>query len=154
MITFDRPDENHLWQLANNMRQSDIEEVQAGSGDSPFTGLVRSVRATPHPIVVIDPDRGEVLSAFGVCDTGLLTPGVGVPWFLASKNAHKYVREYATFVPPVMEMYREAYHLLVNYVDARNKVSIRWLKRLGFTIEDPIIYGCEQRPFHRFYMES
>ena len=45
----------------------------------------------------------------------------------------------------------ERYQMLFNYVDARNEVTIRWLKHLKFEfpklIED---YGFEKIPFYLF----
>lgn len=42
--------------------------------------------------------------------------------------------------------------LLTNYVDARNAVSIRWLRWLGFEIEPAAPFGIHGLPFHRFSM--
>lgn len=152
-VRFKRPDDEDIWQLAHTMRAPDVAELRAASGDTPATGLLRSMRATEYPIAVID--HGEVLSMFGVGEPALLQgSGFGVPWFLANRNAHKYVRVYAEFLPPVLDMYLNAYGRLVNYVDARNTKSIRWLKRIGFTIDPPKVAGVEQRPFHRFWMEA
>jgi hypothetical protein len=41
---------------------------------------------------------------------------------------------------------------LENYVDARNAVSIAWLRWLGFSIDPAEPYGALGRPFHRFHM--
>ncbi len=151
MIHCERPAGEHIWQLALNMRDGDRDEVKAMTGDTPITALIRSCMITPYPVAVMNGD--EVLSIFGVAEPAILAPGYGIPWFLANKNAHHFTRAYAELVPPVMEMYRGAYTKLSNYVDARNTRSVRWLKRLGFTLDAPVAFGVEDRPFHRFWME-
>ncbi len=152
-VTFKVPDDDDIWQLAHTMRAPDVAELRAYSGDTPATGLLRSIRNTAFPIAVMD--EGQVLSMFGVAEPMLLQgAGFGVPWFLANHNAHKYVRAYAEFLPEVLAMYINYYRKLINHVDARNTTSIRWLKRIGFTIDPPKIVGVEQRPFHRFWMEA
>jgi len=52
----------------------------------------------------------------------------------------------------VLEMKRH-FQRLENYVDARQKRSIRWLKWCGFTVENPKPWGTLGLPFHQFWME-
>jgi len=40
--------------------------------------------------------------------------------------------------------------LLVNYVDCRNKKSIRWLRYLGAEMSEPEVYGIEKKLFRMF----
>ena len=50
-----------------------------------------------------------------------------------------------------LEEKNKEYPLLVNYVDARNKVAIRWLRFLGFTFIRKIEkYGVGRKPFYEF----
>lgn len=46
------------------------------------------------------------------------------------------------------------FRLLVNFVDVRNEASVRWLKRLGFTMGPPQPYGVQGLPFMRFEMRG
>ena len=55
---------------------------------------------------------------------------------------------------PWLEDIKKDYNYLENYVDARNTLSIKWLKWLGFKVEDPIPYGVNGEPFHKFTMET
>jgi RimJ/RimL family protein N-acetyltransferase len=41
---------------------------------------------------------------------------------------------------------------LENFVDARNARSIRWLRRLGFSIREPRRMGLSDVTFYRFEM--
>jgi hypothetical protein len=44
----------------------------------------------------------------------------------------------------------EVFPHLFNLVDARNKKSIRWLKRAGFLVHEPIVHGPHDMLFHPF----
>lgn len=48
----------------------------------------------------------------------------------------------------------ERYDMLFNYVDARHTASIRWLRRLGFSMEPAAPFGVDGVPFHRFEMRG
>lgn len=78
----------------------------------------------------------------------------GIPWMLASDQVrdHKlhFLRKSVGFV---REM-RRGYALLENYVDERNQRAVQWLKWLGFRLDEPVAYGIERRPFHRFWMKG
>ena len=76
---------------------------------------------------------------------------VGCPWFLGSDGVRKHRRFFLEQTRVyVAEMHR-LYPMLVNVVDARNRDSLVYLRRAGFTIDKLIPhYGVEQRPFYRF----
>ena len=44
----------------------------------------------------------------------------------------------------------DQYSLLLNYVDADNTVSMKWLKSLGFKFIKLLDYGVGQKPFYQF----
>ena len=46
------------------------------------------------------------------------------------------------------------YSLLINFVDARHGVAIRWLKWLGFKVFPAKPFGPDKLPFHRFEMRT
>ena len=53
----------------------------------------------------------------------------------------------------IVDAMRARYSQLENWVDARNGLSIRWLKWAGFYVEEPEKMGAEGQLFHRFWME-
>lgn len=95
---------------------------------------------------------GAVAFIGGVSPANLA--GRRAPWLIGSHvldlNPAVFIRYCVEKMPEV----RAAYPWLENYVDARADHTIRWLKWLGFTVEDPAPYGILRRPFHRFWMKA
>ncbi|WP_272962327.1 phage protein Gp13 family protein [Alcanivorax jadensis] len=136
-------------ELVPHVRQADIDEFLACSGQSPREviedGLKHSRVAWTGRI------DGEVVCIFGVVGYSLLS-NRGAPWLVGSDRMEggskaflRRCRKYA------IKMLRE-YPELANYVDARNATAIRWLKWLGFEFDEPEPYGVAGLPFHRFSM--
>lgn len=134
--------------LAPKMRKQDVEEVQASSGLEPLEALLFSMQFSDEVYAIIAGDE-EVIGLFGVTPTE--DPIVGCPWLLASDRLPEVSKE---FIPQSLEWVNQInkkYPILRNYVDARNRIAIRWLGYLGFTfinlIED---YGKGRIPFYEF----
>lgn len=97
--------------------------------------------------------QGEPISCFGVVESK--DKKFGIPWMLATFDFGKHHKvEIFKLTKKYVAIMLEEFGSLANYVDMRNKTSIRWLRRSGFTFEDPIRAGVENRMFHRFWMEK
>jgi hypothetical protein len=134
--------------LAPKMRKQDVEEVKASSGLDPLEALLLSMEFSDEVYAIVSGDE-EVIGLFGVTPTE--DSLVGCPWLLASKRLPEVSKE---FIPQSLVWVKEIntkYPILRNYVDARNRIAIRWLGYLGFTfinlIED---YGVGRIPFYEF----
>lgn len=139
-----RGDVDHLLE---HMRQADQGECAAALGDD-WRTLVRE--GIPRSTMLLAGlYGGEFGSLFGVSPTD--HPRVGNPWLLGTDVVDQHpgaaLQSGLIWVPRMLEQFPQ----LVNYVDARNERSIRWLDRIGFTIEPPHAYGYEGRPFHQFH---
>lgn len=134
-------------QLAANLRRADLEEIVAASGGDPLEIIQDSVAMTPRcRAFLVD---GELACLFGMAPIGLLGE-TGAPWLLGTPVIERHPSALIRFAFPYLaEMLADRPHL-VNYVDARNAKSIRWLKRLGFTFHPAAPYGAAGLPFHRF----
>lgn len=78
----------------------------------------------------------------------------GAPWMLAVEGVERLSRHLVTLGRRGVAQMLSVHPRLVNHVDARNTISIRWLERLGFTIEAAAPFGVKGLPFHRFTMEA
>lgn len=131
-----------------HMRQADVDEVYATVGTGPVHALAGVEKQEDCYIGKWDE---EPVAVMGVVPRSLITGG-GTIWMLGTDgiNRHKiaFLKHGRRWVESMLQKYGE----LSNYVDARNTVSINWLKWLGFKIEDPQPYGVKQLPFHPFHM--
>lgn len=138
----------HVAAMAPHMRQADRDEVWASCLLAPDHALRLSLQTSRKAWAgIID---GEVVCIFGVGAQSVLSD-VGVPWMLGTDALEgkqftflRHCRRY------VAEM-RAGYSVLVNFVDERNTVSQRWLRWLGFHMDEPEPHGPFGLPFRRFY---
>lgn len=149
MKPYYRPSEiRDVYDLSPKLRTQDVNEVAASSGFSPEEALLVSFNAGGEVNSIIASD-GEVIGMFGVSPTD--DPNLGVPWLLASPRLPEVSKE---FLPQSLEWVRavnKQYPMLLNYVDKRNTVAIRWLKFLGFSFIRLIDeFGVGKQPFYEF----
>jgi len=95
---------------------------------------------------------GEPVALFGVSPY----PSVkrqGCPWMLANDRIAdiwmyvlRMTKEYV--YGPLMD----GFDSLFNFVDVRNKASIRWLEWVGFHISNPVPFGVGGEFFHPFWL--
>lgn len=139
-----------ILELAAGMRRADRQEIMASSGPDILATVRRAVASSTACWSVY---VGDVFVMIGGVAPLSLLGSVGSPWMLGTEALEKVpgalTRVGIQYLQIVLGLYPE----LVNYVDARNIKSIRWLRRLGFTIADqPIPYGLQRLPFYRFEM--
>lgn len=91
---------------------------------------------------------GRVVFCSGISPAGL--SGRRSPWLLGSTEIERNPAPFLRYTREKMPELRRCYPWMENHVDARNIVTIRWLRWLGFTIHDAVPYGILRRPFHRF----
>lgn len=132
-----------------NLRTADQEEIVAATGLPVQESLLRSIAISNGGAWVgIHKDRIEAV--FGVVES----PFLAVPWFVATDKFHefwlKFVRESREFIYALLDRYG----LLVNFVDSRHTEAIRWLRWLGFVVDETrsIILSDPDVPFFRFYL--
>jgi hypothetical protein len=135
--------------MADRLRHCDVAECMAAADMTGSEGLVSSYRASEQCWVVLWKGRATV--CFGVVEQ---SPRIGTPWMLATDELMDMAYEFLLESPKWIETVRAPYALLMNWVDARNAVSIKWLMRMGFTIGGPRPYGPYGELFHPFWMKG
>jgi hypothetical protein len=75
-------------------------------------------------------------------------PGVGVVWMLGTDGILKNSFGIARATRRYFDTLNDAYFVLWNYIDARNVVSLRWLRWGGFKLLKDVAFGPHQ--FHIF----
>jgi hypothetical protein len=72
---------------------------------------------------------------------------------LGSDKLDKVAKDLFKATKDIIDSFLDDHEVLFNYVDARNKKAVRWLKYLGATIEEAKPHGKDGLPFHLFKFE-
>lgn len=138
-------------QLVAHLRASDLAECQAyGRGDIAAgieTSVARSLLCWSGFV------DGELAAILGVAPINMLT-GIGSPWMLGTPVLDRHQRVLVRKTPEYIAKMLKAFPHLVNFVHAKNTTSVRWLRRLGFSLSEPAPFGALGEPFHRFEMRA
>jgi hypothetical protein len=146
-ITFREATPGDIRELVHRLRQSDIDECEA------LFGRGTALEVTTHGlrddgVAFMAVREGITIAVFGLCPGEW--PGYGVPWMVGTNELDKCGRELMAEARNCLKIWHRFYPTLLNVVDARNTKSIRWLKRLGFTVREPVPMGMGGLPFHPF----
>lgn len=139
----------HLVPVIVGMRKADVDEVWAAVHHTPAEAVEYCVEnSTFRKTIMLGEDP---IAVYGIVPASSLSD-IGIPWLLGTERMKEiriqFVKETRQYV---QDMLLEFPHL-VNYVDVRNKMSIRWLKFLGFEFSEAEPFGMEGLPFHKFEM--
>lgn len=134
--------------LIANIRPADRDEAEASEGSLELA-LYNAFMRTPYPTALSY--RGDLIAIYGAAPMTFLSTQ-GALWLMGTPLMRRYAGKVFHDAKLFVAHAREHYPVLVNYVDARNTESIRWLAALGFTIDPPQPFGVKQLPFHRFHM--
>lgn len=133
--------------LAPILRQSDRDEINAGSGRHPTAVLAHGMMiSTLTWSAFID---GRIVAMFGVAP-GSMIDGIGVPWLLGTDEIDQHPRAFVRTARAYIRRMRELYPTLRNIVHADNTKAVRWLRRAGFDVMPPVAHG--RGLFHPFEM--
>ena len=141
--------EEDCYILAPNLRHQDELEIRYGIGLNNEEALVTSFnlsKAECNSIIHND----TVIGMFGVgLDPEHKTHAL--PWLLGSDEIIKVQKSFLKESKIWVDKITKEYDLLYNYVHIGNRVSIKWLKYLGFTFIRLIPeYGVGKKPFYEF----
>ena len=143
---------DHVHQLGPNLRAEDDRECIAASGKIAYDALLTGLENSDWCYTALG--DGVPIAIFGVAPMGsTLLSKIGVPWMLGSDDIRNFSKETVVLGKLYTKRMIDSYNKLENYVDARNKVAIKWIKNCGYTVEDPIPYGLNGELFHHFFLE-
>lgn len=137
--------------MKGRLRHSDELECGASCGKRGDDAMQESYNLSEACWVGIS--NGLPVCVFGVVRTSILS-NTGVPWLLATPEFEEEGLDIVRASKTYASLMRKHFRLLVNFVDARQEKSIKWLRWLGFTIEPSQPYGVAGLPFHKFWMKG
>ncbi len=134
--------------ISPNLRSADLAELEAASGLPALQSLIYGF-GHGRSWVVREPYSDIPVALFGVTP---LTKTVGIPWMVATDELprHKkfFVKNASEHIDKMLRFYPDG---LVNYIDARNKIHITYIKHFGFEVTGFVAdYGHAKLPFYRF----
>ena len=140
--------ENDVYILYPKIREVDVEEVDATIGLNIKDGLMASYQVSDEAFTMVA-ENGDLLGMFGLTKTH--DPLVSVVWMLCTERLPKYSKTFIKLSKQWVIDQNKKYSILMNYVDARNTTSIKWLKHLGFVLINRVEeYGVGKKPFYEF----
>jgi len=140
---------DHIEPIAKRMRKADRDEVWAASNKTPSEALWFSYGRSELRMTALMDGKPELM--FGVGDLNVLTKA-GAPWLLGTKALEKNYIGFLRHSVEWRDHCRERYSVLRNFVDVRNKASVRWLRWLGFELTGP--FDMNGHDFYFFEMRS
>ena len=133
--------------LGEGLRQQDIEELEALNRDP--AEVLWNCYFNTGPFVFTVLVDCEPAAMFGV--VGTAEKDVGVPWMIGTDKLLSAKRALVTESIKWIDFLQTIYPRLVNYVDERNTVSIRWLKAMGFEFPgETVVSPSGTTMFRRF----
>ncbi len=138
----------HVGPIAARMRAADMTEC-AAMGHAPRQALRAGLRGSSICLTAMVDGRAEAM--IGLVVTNALC-GEGSPWMLGTDAIYRHPRALLRGGPPLLAAMLDSTARLENLVSADNDRAIRFLRWLGFTIDQEVrmIAGT---PFHSFMLE-
>lgn len=139
-------------QMVREMRAVDRVEATA-SGFDVEQGLRESIATSHFARTALINGRLVAIGGCGRHPHSTALAPAAVPWLVGTDVLTRYPgvlqREARRYIAAMLEVYPH----LTNVVHAENRVAIRWLKRLGFTIHSPVRVPTGAL-FHPFNMRA
>jgi hypothetical protein len=137
--------------ILSNLRQEDKEELIAKYGDSWKKRTYSNIRNLGNDCLLALSAKKEPVLLYGIvpCENN-----IGVIWVLSVKNIENEKINFLKQTKKFVNDNLKKYSMLCNFVHAKNKSAIAWIKWLGFEIESPEIIGLGSKKFLFFFKES
>lgn len=137
MITVVPATAEHAAALALRMRAEDAAECEA-IGMTPLASIEMSLRVSDLAYAAfVD---GEVMGIYGVAPLTVLGD-IACPWLLTADGAVRHRRAFLEENRAFLRFALQRYPVLVTYVDARYSQALRWMRWLGFTVDEAAPFG-------------
>lgn len=122
----------HVDIIAENMREADAAEV-ACHGHTPHEALTKGFMASTICKTVLD-DDGEPIAMFGVSSPEEVPTSVGIPWMLGTPGIETISKQFLRESRYWVQYMGQRYGYMVNWIDSRNEVHLRYVRWLGFQV--------------------
>ena len=133
-------------QVADNLRKADQKELWSAFRLRPKDGCLKSLERSER-VFVIDLE-GKAIAIFGVTTLSLIDRR-GIIWLLGTDEIFNIAVTFEKYTKAFVESFLMEWDVLENWVHAKNRISLKWLRRAGFNIGDPVPYGLDKELFRK-----
>lgn len=133
-----------LAQVADNMRQEDIREIEVATGKTPHESLQDSLSFPGEVWVAYLDGSRSPFAAFG-CSRGVV-------WLLCTDEVQNAKLSVFKEARKVINRWLNEYGLLQNFAFVENTLHLSWIKALGFTFGTRVEHRGHL--FQHFVMEK
>lgn len=153
MVAFRDVDKYDAARLYGVLHPYQRREIRSSLGHDIERCILNCVNRSKEAYTVTE-DNGQVLAMFGIVPLSILDSDRATPWMVSSSNISNYPRKLLTYSRMVIDHWRNQYDYMFNYIDNRYYSSLRWAKKIGFTVHPAEPYGIEQLPFNKIDMRN
>lgn len=143
-VLFRKATDEDIRFVGERLREADRQEVIALGADPAFAVRCSTLFSDEAYTGLID---GEPSMIFGVGQP-ILGDTASV-WALGTDNCSRHPREMLKFGKLLVQDFLTRYPRMENWCDARYEAAIRWLRKIGFTVSEPVPYGEKEALFCR-----
>ncbi len=138
--------------IAANMRAVDAEEIRLAGNHDPLECLTKGASHSVYCRVIEINGRPAAILGLVPLDN---VNGRGICWLLGTDDIERHAKAFCELCRQELAAMMKRAERVENFVWAENRVSIRWLKWLGFEFEhQEIVWGPEKARFLHFYKEK
>lgn len=140
-------EEDHRAAILANLRDVDARELYMLTRLRPPAAFDMTASGAVRMWTGFEGD--ELICVFGINRRTPLS-SVGVPWLIGTDALEKHYRTFGKHSIEYTRLFERAFPQMENFVLAENLVTVRWLKWLGFAMDEPTPMGFANAPFIRF----
>lgn len=134
-------------EMESKLRKEEVAEIYAAAHQDPRMCL--SVSFSISSLCLTAVHEGKPFAMFGLVPDSLLGRTAQV-WLLTTDDVLKVKTRFLKLSRDIIKSFLRRYSYLYNWVDARHKLSVRWLEWCGALVAPAHPFGPEDVPFHYF----
>lgn len=129
-----------LTEFLRNIRDEDLQEVQAGGGSfaeltEVLTGLL-AYQQVPDVFIALLASTGDVLAVGGIVPTEGTKHGA--PWFLCTKKVSQFPKELLKGLREKSDLWETQFDTQLHQLWAVNRLHVKLVRSLGYTIHPEV----------------
>jgi hypothetical protein len=137
--------------LVDNIREADAMEAESSAGETVLAAAERSLLASEECWSVLF--NGQLACVWGVTlDPSHNDKRVGYGWLVTTKVVDRYPKTFWQLCLKTLPQVLDRWFMLGNWIDARHTQALRWARRLGFSLLQPVPYGPQALDFVPFVL--